>query len=109
MKEKLIELLNEATHIANSFCLDNECDTCEHSKNSFCLSTIEADHLIANDVVIQKHGKWVRKPTGKLIAFSETNVAPEYKEFCSLCDVPNKHYKPPYCPHCGAKMDGDSE
>lgn len=27
------------------------------------------------------------------------------KTWCSVCDVSNKHYKPPYCPHCGAKMD----
>jgi hypothetical protein len=58
MREKLIKLLNKATHIANSFCFDNECDTCEHSKNSFCLSTIEADYLIENGVTIKENG-WV--------------------------------------------------
>lgn len=27
------------------------------------------------------------------------------KACCSGCGQPNKQYKPPYCPHCGAKMD----
>jgi uncharacterized paraquat-inducible protein A len=28
------------------------------------------------------------------------------KTWCSRCDASNKQYKPPYCPHCGARMDG---
>lgn len=27
------------------------------------------------------------------------------KACCSNCWKPNKQYTPPYCPHCGAKMD----
>ena len=27
------------------------------------------------------------------------------KTWCSKCDASNKAYKPPFCPHCGAKMD----
>lgn len=29
----------------------------------------------------------------------------EVKAICSRCREPNKQYKPPFCPHCGAKMD----
>jgi uncharacterized paraquat-inducible protein A len=29
------------------------------------------------------------------------------KTWCSECNQSNKAYKPPYCPHCGAKMDGE--
>lgn len=28
------------------------------------------------------------------------------KTWCSLCGASNKRYKPPFCPHCGAKMKG---
>lgn len=28
------------------------------------------------------------------------------KTWCSRCGASNKQYKPPYCPHCGARMDG---
>ena len=28
------------------------------------------------------------------------------KAICTRCGVPNKQYGPPYCPHCGARMDG---
>lgn len=97
-REKLIELLNEATHIANSFCLDNECDTCEHSKNSFCLSTIEADHLIANGVTVQKCGRWEKYG---------------YKWRCNNClakiniDGTPEENGLYYCPNCGADMIGE--
>ena len=29
------------------------------------------------------------------------------KAFCTRCGKSNKQYRPPYCPHCGAKMDGE--
>ena len=45
----------------------------------------------AADVVEVRHAIWID----------------EYgKTWCSRCDASNKQYKPPYCPHCGAKMDG---
>lgn len=28
----------------------------------------------------------------------------EGKTWCSVCGASNKQYKPPFCPHCGAKM-----
>lgn len=42
------------------------------------------------DVVPVVHGRWIDR---------------DGKTWCSVCDVSNKQYKPPYCPHCGAKMD----
>ena len=44
-----------------------------------------------SDVAEVKHGEWVDR---------------DGKTWCSLCEASNKQYKPPYCPHCGAKMDG---
>ncbi len=68
----------------------------------------EIDQIPAADVIPAQHGKWV-KATGMM--------PPEYCDLhiCSECG----HYagrKPPYggremlsdyCPHCGARMDGE--
>ena len=45
----------------------------------------------AADVAPVVHGEWIDR---------------DGKTWCSRCDASNKQYKPPYCPHCGAKMDG---
>ena len=47
------------------------------------------------------HGRWEMRPTGMV-----TDTGPEYKAYCTVCNEPNKQYQPPFCPHCGAKMDG---
>lgn len=62
-----------------------------------------ADALIANDVVVQNHGKWVKLPTGWV------------NPVCSICAgmslVDEKGYPimTNYCPNCGAKMDLEGE
>lgn len=53
------------------------------------------------DVVPVVHGRWEMRPTGMA-----TDTGPEYKAYCTVCNEPNKQYQPPFCPHCGAKMDG---
>ena len=45
----------------------------------------------AADVVEVVHAHWIDR---------------DEKTWCSRCDASNKQYKPPYCPHCGARMDG---
>ena len=50
------------------------------------------------------HGRWEMRPTGMV-----TDTGPEYKAYCTVCNEPNKQYQPPFCPHCGAKMDGGEE
>ena len=42
------------------------------------------------DVALVVHGAWVDR---------------DGKSWCNVCHASNKQYKPPYCPHCGAKMD----
>ena len=57
------------------------------------------------DAVPVVYGRWEMRPTGMA-----TDTGPEYKAYCTVCNEPNKQYQPPFCPHCGAKMDGgDSE
>lgn len=46
----------------------------------------------AADVVEVVHAQWIDR---------------DEKTWCSNCDASNKQYKPPYCPHCGARMDGE--
>ena len=57
--------------------------------------------LIANDVIVQNHGEWIKMPGG-------------YRnEICSICtcwggvDEKGNPIRTVYCPNCGAKMDGD--
>ena len=57
--------------------------------------------LPAADVAPVVHGRWEMRPTGMV-----TDTGPEYKAYCTVCNKPNKQYQPPFCPHCGAKMDG---
>ena len=56
----------------------------------------------AADVTPVVHGRWEMRPTGMV-----TDTGPEYKAYCTVCNEPNKQYQPPFCPHCGAKMDGE--
>ncbi len=67
------------------------------------LSIIQMDmlKLPAADVAPVVHGRWGMRPTGMA-----TDTGPEYKAYCTVCNEPNKQYQPPFCPHCGAKMDG---
>ena len=65
------------------------------------------DHLPTADVAEVKHGKWIMtvyttvSPRGRYI----TN-----KKFsCSECKRDNGRYTMPYCPNCGAKMDGKED
>ncbi|MBO4854069.1 MAG: hypothetical protein J5482_02840 [Oscillospiraceae bacterium] len=55
----------------------------------------------AADVVEVRHGKWIIRNSG---AYGQTQT------FCSVCKkhsgIGSKRQTPPYCPKCGAKMDG---
>ena len=59
------------------------------------------DSIPTVDAVPVVHGRWEMRPTGRM-----TDTGPEYKAYCTVCNEPNKQYQPPFCPHCGAKMDG---
>lgn len=56
------------------------------------------DTLPLAEVEEVRHGKWERR-------IVEENGVAEMKSVCSECGKTNKRYEPPYCPHCGAKMD----
>ena len=60
--------------------------------------------LPAADVAPVVHGRWEMRPTGMA-----TDTGTEYKAYCTVCNEPNKQYQPPFCPHCGAIMDGGAD
>lgn len=62
------------------------------------------ENVHAADVAPVVHGRWEMRPT-----VMATDTGPEYKAYCTVCNEPNKQYQPPYCPHCGAKMDGGGD
>lgn len=75
---------------------------------AYCAESCEADCLReiiesvpAADVVAVVHGRW---GTGRFNL--ETG---NYEEQCTRCRNFSEEYGKPYCPHCGAKMDGGAE
>ena len=59
--------------------------------------------LTSADVVELKHGYWIDKPSGRYLHIAS---------WCSVCGnksgiggIESNRHKP-YCPNCGAKMDG---
>lgn len=58
----------------------------------------EVDNIPAADVKEVRHGYWVKQQVSQELCGVEYYC-------CSLCNH-EEQYKPPYCPFCGAKMDG---
>ncbi len=84
----------------------------------------------AADVVPVKHGKWIIRKRTKLVLTDKAAVKEGYHlitdrnrykaamvlkkhivveaPYCSLCSYRGEDDNPtPYCPNCGARMDGD--
>lgn len=62
------------------------------------------EKLPAADVAPVVHARWEMKPED-----TTPGIYHVKKAFCTNCGKSNKQYRPPYCPHCGAKMDIDEE
>ena len=90
-REKLVELISE-TLLWEDVTIENVCKQV-------------ADHLIANGVTVQKHGRWE-------IFLSDYDDCEMMR--CSCCgsefydgDNDTVDSTPNYCSNCGAKMTGD--
>lgn len=108
-REKLIDMITNAPFGVNK-------QTAASWLGSSAIAEI-ADHLLANGVVVQKHGRW---KDGKCSVCGEEEVSYSLEEpvydydweenlqFCGTetheCYIPT-----PYCPHCGAKMSKEGE
>ena len=58
-----------------------------------CIAEDYADHLVANGVTIEKHGKWLINPDG-------------YYPYCSECgQEPKEREMTKFCSNCGTNMD----
>ena len=91
-KEKQIEEMANIITSADPYvnCKGQPCVTCEFqdiSKNCYTAKT-----LYNAGYRKQSEGEWIDR---------------DGKTWCSLCQASNKQYKPPFCPHCGAKMKGE--
>lgn len=65
------------------------------------------DYLIANNVVIQKHGRWYGEADG--YADGELVYDVWYCSECNNCidkGIDDPELLPKFCEECGAKMDG---
>jgi hypothetical protein len=99
IREKLVELIDESGACFTCFpCGDYD----KEEKYKI------ADHLIANGVTVQKHGRWVSLTecanAGVYCSVCNKKV---YKEDYAWCNRKNK-LRSPYCPNCGAKMEVDN-
>nr|DAG21224.1 MAG TPA: Putative toxin VapC6 domain, ZN ribbon domain [Caudoviricetes sp.] len=74
----------------------------EYDNNYRLIIPVEAIKAApAADVAPMVHGRW---GTGRFNL--ETG---NYEEQCTRCRNFSKEYGKPYCPNCGAKMDGGAE
>lgn len=87
-RERLIELLKAK--------YDHYCDQCGVNKQTDYIENL-ADHLIANGVTVQKHGRWLDGIC--------TNCGVEALEYVDE-EGDWLVYTTDYCPNCGAKMSG---
>ena len=69
---------------------------------SFVKEILEAEIKRLPTIDPVKHGHWIEVDEG--YTWGGTHIV-EYE--CSLCKEIVKWHKYPYCPHCGAKMDGE--
>ena len=100
-RERLIELIGEGRDIADSECENYfSCEKCPHGEN--CEAEFIADHLIANGVTVQKHGRWVKRYLdGEDMSGKPCEIM--YACNCSECGL-NGKAPTNYCPNCGADM-----
>lgn len=61
------------------------------------------ENILSADVVPVAHGRW---GTGR---FNPESGNYEYEKQCSHCMEYSTEYGKPYCPNCGAKMDGGAD
>ena len=100
-REKQInEMAREMCH------LSAECKTCQicneryHGDDDLCYFQCVAKEIVNHGYRKQSEGEWIAKE--KII---RSITALNYT--CSVCGVDGRYT--PYCPNCGAKMDGERE
>ena len=72
-------------------------------KSNRVLSSMSLADVPEVDAVEVVHGRWIEKVD--MVASYLADCEETFYE-CSVCNSPN-FGESPYCPNCGAKMDGD--
>lgn len=94
----------DAIKIAEKYGLANGSALGRHTGLADCIAS-EIAAIPAADVAPVVHAKWEMRR----VYVNGYEGSGEEKAFCSHCNKSNKQYTPPYCPHCGAKMDEEDE
>ena len=76
-------------------------ERCMQSEIKKRIAVEKTNRQILENYVPVVHAKWMKHYI-KIGNF-------DWKYKCSMCGKFNKQYSPPYCPHCGAKMDGGKD
>ena len=93
-KERLVELLHDYDGENITFC--TECRTGRYPNLLQQRIASLADHLIANDVVVQKRGRWTLHDSGNGTCSECHRTTVAAWDHDSVLK---------FCPSCGAKMD----
>lgn len=96
VREKLVELLDEAEEWADHKCDELDCETCCAGKmKGNCVQKLMVDRLISHGVTVQERGSWKY--------YHKQN-----KAVCTNCsferDLDANFGKAITCPNCGAYM-----
>lgn len=94
----------DAIKIAEKYGLANGSVLGRHTGLADCIAS-EIAAIPTADVAPIIHAKWEMRR----VYVNGCEGSGEEKAFCSHCNKSNKQYTPPYCPHCGAKMDEEGE
>lgn len=76
-------------------------ERCMRSEIKKRIAVEKTNRQILENYVPVVHAEWIKHYI-KIGNF-------DWKFKCSMCGKFNKQYSPPYCPHCGAKMDGGKD
>ena len=76
-------------------------ERCMQSEIKKRIAVEKTNRQILENYVPVVHAEWIKHYI-KIGNF-------DWKYKCSMCGKFNKQYSSPYCPHCGAKMDGGKD
>ena len=105
----MIEFIERREAIKKRHNCKRDCASCDFAidGDSWCEGEIFVVDLLripSADVQTVKHGKWLDE--GVPVGSHTGGVAVINVTYCSECEE-QVDYRTPYCPYCGARMDGD--
>lgn len=74
----------------------------QYNQRGLIIPTYTADHLLANGVTVQKHGRWIEQEAPNMDTYYDCSACGESFYLIEGTPVDNIYN---YCPNCGAKME----